>query len=90
MGETHAKFNIDRIDVGRKIVWIVDLDGPISVTNDAEAVCRELNAAHPAHRIFYRDTEGFWDELVHQDGRFIDFRLLPERVRAPPLLASGE
>jgi len=56
-------------------VFIVDHDGPLSVTNDAEAVCAELNEEYPGRRIIYRDTDGNWDELVHENGRFIKFAL---------------
>jgi len=54
-------------------VFIVDEDGPMSVTNDAEAVVAYLNAWHPGKRIIYRDTAGFWDELKHTNGRFDGF-----------------
>lgn len=60
-------------------VWIVDLDGAVSVTNDAEAVCREMHAEWPGHRVYYRDTDGNWDELVmNGDGVFLHFH--PARV----------
>lgn len=42
--------------------------GRVSVTNDAEAVCAHLRATVPGdqqgRRIFYRDSEGAWDELI--------------------------
>jgi hypothetical protein len=44
-----------------------------SVTNDAERVTAEVNRLHPAKRIFYYDTEGALDELVHDKGKFIRF-----------------
>ena len=47
--------------------------GQISVTNDADAVVPEVAANYGDRRIIYRDSEGNWDELVHQDGRFICF-----------------
>jgi len=51
-------------------IWIIDLDEPDrpSVTNDAEQVCRTLNAEWPSIRIMYRDTVGRWDELMHEHG----------------------
>lgn len=56
------------------IIFIRDLDlGKVSVTNDAEAVVREVNFAHPGKRIVYQDSDGFWDELIHDDGNFIEF-----------------
>jgi hypothetical protein len=56
-----------------EIVFIVDNDGPMSVTNDAEAVVAFVNAEHPGKRIVYRDTTGQWDELLHTNGRFDGF-----------------
>jgi hypothetical protein len=56
------------------IVFIRDLNlGKVSVTNDAEAVVREVSFAHPDKRIVYQDSDGFWDELIHYEGYFIKF-----------------
>lgn len=54
-------------------VYLVDRDGAISVTNDAERVCAEVNAEHPGVRIIYCDTDGNWDELLHVAGAFQAF-----------------
>ena len=60
------------------VVWIEDRDaGGVTVTNSAEEVVREVDALHPGRRIIYRDTMGIWDELVHRDGRFLDFAPAP-------------
>ena len=59
--------------VGSDRVYIVDNDGPVSVTNDAEAVVARVNAVHPGKRIIYKDTMGQWDELLHVNGVFTDF-----------------
>lgn len=57
-----------------EINFIVDLNlGQKSVTNDAEEVVRELNARFPGRRIVYRDSEGGWGELKHDNGRFTGF-----------------
>lgn len=56
---------------------IRDLDGPVSVTNDAEAVVEDLVAqGHlpEGRRLFYYDTDGCYDELLHAGGRFTGFR----------------
>ena len=66
-----AAFSLDH--VAGNIVFIVDNDGPVSVTNDAEAVCRFLDDHYPSHRIVYRDTQGDWDELLHNNGVFTGF-----------------
>lgn len=51
-------------------------DRHASVTNDAELVVAELAQAGklPAgRRLFYIDSEGDKDELLHQAGRFLGF-----------------
>jgi hypothetical protein len=74
---------LDRVN---KIIFIQDNDGPVSVTNNAEQVCKEV-ILHTfildvsEYRLVYRDTDGKWDELIHEQGRFKDFapwnRLVP-------------
>lgn len=57
-------------------VWLVDNQGihkRVSVTNDAEAVVAHVDRHFPGRRIFYRDTMGNWDELVHDRAKFIGF-----------------
>lgn len=61
--------------------WVADTyvtltdanDGAMSITNDAEAVVAEVHSNYPGRRIFYVDTEGRIDELLHEDGEFIGF-----------------
>jgi hypothetical protein len=53
--------------------FLVDHDGKKSITNDAEAVVQHVLAAFPNHRIFYQDTQGDWDELVHNGVEFVRF-----------------
>jgi hypothetical protein len=59
-------------------VVVADLGTGMSVTNDAERVVQSLAAEVPlkGKRIIYRDTEGRWDELRHQGGRFSHFHAL--------------
>ena len=48
------------------IVFIRDLNiGNKSVTNDAEAVVKEVNMLFPGKRIVYQDSQGDWSELLH-------------------------
>ena len=69
-----ASFNIVGVDRANRILYIVDNnDSSKSVTNDAEHVCYELHQTFPDYRVIYRDTEGRWDELVHDKGRFLRF-----------------
>lgn len=59
------------------VLLIIDLNGPVSVTNDAEAVipaARNLLGAPASARVVYRDSTNRWDELLcHPDGSFKDF-----------------
>jgi hypothetical protein len=56
-------------------VFIEDIGTGRSVTNDAEAVVYELfnKESIGDKRIIYKDTNGDWDELVHDGDRFVDF-----------------
>ena len=71
----HSTYRIVRADQSAKppIVWIVDENGLVSVTNDAEDVVDTLLDRFPGHRIIYRDSMGAWDELRHEQGRFVGF-----------------
>jgi hypothetical protein len=63
-----------------EFIIINDLDGPVSVTNDAENVVdylRTRGLLTPQHKIIYEDTEGTWDQmLITPSMEFKDFRLL--------------
>lgn len=72
-GDFRATYDVVEVSAERRALWLVDLDGPRSVTNDAERVCEELSHLYPGSRLFYRDTDGNWDELVHDAGRFLRF-----------------
>ena len=55
-------------------VFIIDLNGQRSVTNDAENVVSELHKRYPGKRIVYRDSMNQWDEMKHDNnGNFVDF-----------------
>ena len=57
-----------------EMVKVIDLNlGNKSVTNDAENVVRELFTSFGNRRFIYRDSEGYWDELLHENGRFTRF-----------------
>lgn len=62
-------------------VVIDDLDGAVSVTNDAEAVVKELLEKFPGRRLYYYDTMGHRDELCHDGTKFTHF--LPARGVLP-------
>lgn len=61
---------------------IIDQDGPVSVTNDVEAVIADLveeGVNVDSKRVLYRDSEGLWDQILTTEGRFHDFRILTAR-----------
>ena len=55
------------------IIADMDLPGTMSVTNNAEAVVREVLAIYPGRRIGYVDTDGRLDELTHNGSQFTGF-----------------
>lgn len=58
------------------LVLAIDQNGPRSVTNDAQGVIDRINAdigGLGKRRIFYRDTEGRFDELRVEGGVFKGF-----------------
>lgn len=71
---------------GAPVLLIVDLDiGNMSLTNDAENVLAEIAAKMPgpltAFRVFYRDSDGAWDEMVlDRAGNLADFVHGPDGV----------
>ena len=44
-----------------------------TITNAAEEVCAEIHQLHPGKRIFYRDSDNYLSELVHDKGVFIRY-----------------
>lgn len=68
-------YSVRNADHEKKIVYIIDNCDGRSVTNSAEDVIYNLNIQYPGFRVIYRDTEGCWDELVHDfDGTFVGFK----------------
>jgi len=60
-------------------VFLVDNDHGISVTNDAEGVCRKLLSGLSTKRkkrIIYKDTMQRWDEIAHTGFSFSHFQSL--------------
>ena len=77
-----ARYQIDHGD--GDALHLVDLgpwDQHPTVTNDAEAVVRDLHRAGRLgrRRLFYRDSEGQVDEIRHDgQGRFLGFAPGPQ------------
>jgi hypothetical protein len=63
-----------------KVFAIVDEDGPVSITNDVEAVVAEVVRTYDiksGQPMIYRDSEGRWDGIeLDERGHFKDFILL--------------
>jgi|WetSurMetagenome_2_1015567.scaffolds.fasta_scaffold68391_2 hypothetical protein len=68
-----SRAHYDSFVKGGIIYVIDDNDGAMSVTNDAEAVVEEVVKLHGNLPVKYRDTDGRWDWLVHEHGKFITF-----------------
>jgi hypothetical protein len=70
-----AKFEV--IENTTDYIYIKDVGGNYrSVTNDAEKVIQKLSADYDLgnRRVFYMDTEGLIDELLHKGPRFTGFK----------------
>jgi hypothetical protein len=69
-----AKYYIEE-QTGDRVV-IADLDAGRSVTNDAEAVVRELHLGGLGkRRLFYYDSFGVLDEILHDGkGNWLGFK----------------
>ena len=64
-------------------VAIIDNDDRMSITNDEEAVVKELYEEGILHhqRLIYQDTNGYWDELTHNgSGGFMYFNFLNKKT----------
>lgn len=62
-------------------VFLADLDmGRMSVTNDAESVVSYVARKYPNRRIIYKDSDGRWYELQHNDGNFSGFKPYGEEL----------
>lgn len=70
-----CKFEILRADL--ETVLIEDLNGPVSVTNDAEAVIKHLHKEGRLRKdtmVLYIDSQGNCDTLEHDGkGKFTGF-----------------
>jgi hypothetical protein len=74
---------------GKRVVLIIDLNlGAMSVTNGAEKVLAEINANTAGQgivgaKVYYRDSELQWDELVLTPaGTFETFKALGRETQA--------
>jgi len=73
--KTKANYRVEGGD--HDFVFIVDQDEGCSVTHDASAVVASLNEdgyLKNDRRVFYVDTDGHIDELLHRQKRFVGFK----------------
>lgn len=59
-----------------RVMVLVDLQGPKTITNDAELIVADLVRAkllRDTDKLIYRDSDGRWDEISHVLGRFDGF-----------------
>lgn len=62
------------VQITDNTVFIEDLNGPMSVTNDAENVVQSVCRVYGnAVDIVYRDSMGVWDRLEQSQGIFTGF-----------------
>lgn len=72
----HSVYRIVGHDFNSGSRWILieDMNGPVSVTNDAENVVRDLiGRGYEGYRILYKDSMGQWSELKHNGTEFSGF-----------------
>ena len=65
------------LHVSETLILIRDLDQGRTITNDADAVVQNVSASLKGigrRRLFYRDTDGRFDELVTSAEQFKGFR----------------
>ncbi len=89
-----VSYDLDTSVPGALLLVDHDLPGTMSVTNAAEEVIAELawQGLLAGRRVLYRDTDGIWDELLHDGHHFNGFRSIHVRTRDEVLavLSGGE
>lgn len=63
-------------DVTPETIFLVDLSdlaNTASITNDASRVIRDVVSAYPGRRVIYRDSDGIWSEILHNNGIMTGF-----------------
>jgi hypothetical protein len=80
-----SRFNL-RVEDGALLLEDLNLPGTVSITNNAEEIVSaqlraQCVAGEPPPRILYRDTDGRWDELKHDNVRFTGFAPIDAATR---------
>lgn len=79
-----SKFSVAHLDANKVI--IVDVGIGLSITNDAENVVERLEAylqeggsgGIQGRKVYYRDTNGDFDEMLTENGEFKGFKFCTE------------
>lgn len=75
-----SKYRVTKICEEKKEIYLIDLNGDKSVTNDAENVYQEVY--REGYKIIYRDSMGCWDEMLMENG-IIQFRPIQSHLFMP-------
>jgi hypothetical protein len=51
----------------KNIVFLEDLDGRVTITNDAEAILERFQSLDSKMRVVYKGTDDLWMEIVEQE-----------------------
>ena len=76
-----SNWTIEHLDTKNQIVYIEDLNGPTSVTNDVESVLQHIKINYGTrYRLVYKDTDGEWWEAKRMHGTHpAEWRMVFER-----------
>lgn len=81
MFQTKSKFNWGTKD---DVLWIVDLDEGLSVTNDMGNVLSSIQEELgdlSNHKIIYQDSMGIWDQVIlNGSTKNVSFKALTEKT----------
>ena len=93
---TRARYTIVQIEHDALLLEDTG-DGALSVTNDAENVIADLaeknllcNPSGQLRRVAYRDSMGYWDELLHDGSQFMGFSMLRMHTQQGAIKALRE
>jgi hypothetical protein len=61
---SHPRSKFDTVKITDRVVYLVDLNGPVTITNDAENVYQFMKHQLPNHKVVYQGTDGEWFEIL--------------------------
>jgi len=71
--------NYDIVEDSDEYILIRDLgdDNCLSITKGAEIIVDELSMRLDGRKLYYIDSEGYIDQLLHENGMFMGFAPTP-------------